>query len=302
MSIILVLLLILWFNSLSCFIFRKFIWRGKANIKIPSKPTAFGRKNSMVVMLPGLFAGPELYFSRLEHITKKAKRADYAVLVEYSNFGWSSKTTARQLKKLFKKTDCRDIEVYTISVGDKVVRQIEEVYIKDIFAINPCTSPTCLHYEHQKILPVAARLMRVLCFIVGWASVLPIINLGRAKTLPGFSSRDDELVKRFSGVRISPALFADELWEISINNDIVPTMAYKTSIILSDTDTIVDRVAVMRCFDPRNVTVAPKASLLINASHAATYDDKYYAIYNKALYELDVREKQQVDYVRRLMN
>lgn len=300
MSIILSILL---FNSLSCWIFRKFIWRGKANIKIPSKPTAFGRKNSMVVMLPGLFTGPEIYFSRLDHITKKAKRADYAVLVEYSNLGWSSKTTARQLKKLFKKTDCRDIEVYTISVGDKVVRQIEEVYIKNIFAINPCTSPMCLHYEHQTVLPVAVRLMEVLCFAAGWLSVLPIIDLGRSNFLPGYSScKDDEMVKRFSGVRISPALFTDELWEMSINNGIVPTMAYKTSIILSDADTIVDGVAVMRCFDPRNITVAPKASLLIQASHAATYDDEYYAKYNKALYELDVREKQQADYVRRLLN
>lgn len=301
MSII--LLSILLFNSLSCWIFRRLIWRGKANIKIPSKPTAYGRKNSMVVMLPGLFAGPELYFHRLDHITRKAKRADYAVLVEYSNFGWSSKTTARQLKKLFRKTDCRDIEVYTISVGDKVVRQIEEVYIKDIFAINPCTSPMCLHYEHQAVLSAAARLMGVLCFVAGWLSVLPIIDLGRSKFLPGYSScKDDEIVRRFSGVRISPALFMDELWEMSINNETIPTMAYKTSIILSDADTIIDGVAVMRCFDPRNITVAPKASLLIQATHAATYDDKYYARYNKALYELDVREKHQKDYIRRLLN
>ncbi len=299
MSII--LLSILLFNSLSCWIFRRLIWRGKANIKIPSKPTAYGRKNSMVVMLPGLFAGPELYFHRLDHITRKAKRADYAVLVEYSNFGWSSKTTARQLKKLFRKTDCHDIEVYTISVGDKVVRQIEEVYIKDIFAINPCTSPMCLHYEHQKILPAAARLMRTLCLATGWISVLPIINLGHSKFIPGYPS-DDELDKRFGGLRISPALFADELWEISINNNIVPTMSYKTNIILSDADTIVDGVAVMRCFDPRNITVAPKAALLIQATHAATYDDKYFARYNKALYELDVREKHQKDYIRRLLN
>ena len=253
-------------------------------------------------MLPGLFASPELYFSQLDHITHKAKRADYIVLVRYSNFGWSSKTTAKQLKKLFKKTDCRDIEVYTISIGDKVIRQVEEVYIKNIYAINPCTSPACLHYEHQDVLPAATRLMQLLCFIGGWISILPIIDLGRAKFLPSRLLNNDELIKRFSGERISPALFTDELFEMSINNDVVPTMAYKTSIILGMKDSIIDNVAVMRCFDPRNVTVAPKASLLIDATHAATYDDEYAANYNKALVELDVREKQQTDYIRRLLN
>lgn len=253
-------------------------------------------------MLPGLFAGPELYFHRLDHVTKKAKRADYIVLAEYSNFGWSSKTTAKQLKKLFRKTDCRDIEVYTISIGDKIIRQVEEVYIKNIYAINPCTDPTCLHHEHQGVLPVAARLLRTACFIVGWISVLPIINLGQTIFLSGRPLNDDELVERFNGVCISPALFADELWEMSLNSDIIPTMAYKTSIILSIKDTIVDNIAVMRCFNPRNITVAPKAALLIEATHAATYDEEYFVDYNKALIELDVREERQTEYIRRLLD
>ena len=277
MSIIIISIVLL--NMVSCFVFRKFIWRGKMILKIPTQKTIRGSRHSMTILLPGLINQPEFAFSRLISLTTKLKYVDYPVLARYSLFGWNSKTAARQLDKLIETTNSRRVDVYAICIGDKVVRQMNSYELRNIYAINPCPNPAVLSHDLQRTLPWMVRMLSIVTFIGGWLAVLPLV--------------------RFDNVRYSCALFTDQLWELGMNKTVLPTKSYKTSLILSEHDEITNNAALLIYYGQDGEPFKFKNGLMIPSKHGRTDSSMYAPFYDAALSQLN-GEREVRDYVKQL--
>ena len=253
MSRIIIVLLIL--NAVSCFIFRVFIHRGKMRIldfnpekEIPPKEAS--------ILIAGLMNQPYQAFKELKSVN--VERVIYA---EYSCLGWNSKTSAKQLDAIKYDPSTR-VNVYAISVGDKVARHM--LTCTHIYSIDPCPHPYVLREEISGDLAIIAVVFEILSFFLGWLAVLPVISCGES--------------------RFSLALIADQLWEISIVRSTPPNNRGITSIVSSNRDEFIDRLKLWRFYKHKTMP-----EIITSSKHARTMDLAWSKEYDEAILKLKER-------------
>ena len=250
-----VIIILLFLNVISCFIFRVFIHRGKVNICDFTIPE-FGQPKEINVLIAGFFTQPFSAYRELcqAHLAQE-------IYVIYSCFGWNAKNSAAQLDEALKKYTGK-VNIYAISVGDKIARSMTRC--NHIYSINPCPNPCVLRNEWQRKLPPLAILLEAVAFVLGWLSVIPAIPT------------DDS--------PYSLALIADQLWEISVNRSTKPYNKSLTSFVLSSKDEYINNDFIFHFY---------KTSWLpfetIETQHARTTDIAWGTEYNHALEQLQRR-------------
>lgn len=284
MSRIVIILLVL--NVVSCFVVRR-IRGGRMIVERPNIIPISKNGTRMQILLAGMMNQPWQAYKRLSSVAEKSLASDITVFAKFSNFGWSSNRAAKQLDELIYQTHVDKVEVYTISVGDKVVRQMMSRAIDKIYAIDPCPSPWVLNDDLQKKLPHLARLLEATTFLLGWIAILPLIPT--------------------DANRYSIALLADQLWEISVNDNVMPTRAYKTRLVLSRNDEFLNGQKISRFFSNADSSeefneLLAKRTATVPAEHARTSDRFYSRYYDAVLRKFETKEKDQVQqFVEKIM-
>ncbi len=243
MSLLVILLL---FNSVSCFIFRKLVHRGQMEIIYS---VVQGYQSGVSILIAGLMNQPENAFSQLKNA--KSGQMYYA---HFSNYGWNAKNSARQLNNMEYPRATR-INVFAISVGDKIAQQLTHCH--HIYAINPCPHPSVLKCN-QKSLAVVAVLLQVAVLILGWLAVIPIIPT--------------------EGGLYSSALFADQLYEIAVNRKTEPHNNGITSVIYSSGDEFLDNSKIREFYKNNQIE-----EITIEALHGMTSDPLQSKLYDVAI-------------------
>gem|GEM_PF-4266327 len=250
------ILVILLLNIISCFIFRRFIHRGRMEILNFCPQGA--RPKSCCLFLAGMMNQPGAAFSRLRTAT-----ADQMVYAEFSIFGWNAKESIKQLNEYNGFIEHVPLTVFSISVGDKVARGITEC--KRIYALNPCPSPEVLNFRFRILSPVLAIVLELMTFLLGWIAVLPIIPA------------DD--------TNYSLALLADQLFEIGIRRSKRRNI-HRSCIVLSSRDEFLDNEKVKAYFWINNRRI-----IEIDTHHGRTADPEASTLYNRAILRLMTESK-----------
>lgn len=250
-----VIIILLFLNVITCFIFRFFVHRGKVNVCDFTIP-GLSQPERVNVLIAGFFNQP---FSAYRELC--VSHSEQEIYVTYSCLGWNAKNSAIQLDKVLSRFSGR-VDVYTISIGDKIVRNMTRC--NHIYSINPCPNPCVLQKEWQKKLPPLAILLEVVTFMLGWLSVIPLIPT------------DDS--------PYSIALIADQLWEASVNRS---TKAYNrgiSSFVLSSKDEYINNDFIFHFY---RTSWLPFET--IETGHAKTADLAWGTEYNRALENLQRR-------------
>lgn len=279
-----IILILLVINIVSCFIVRC-IHGGRMIIEVPREKLISKDGTKAIILLPGAMSQVNFDYRNLPSVAEKSMKANVTILPKYSNLGWSSRRTAKQLDDILKETFTDSAEVYTVSIGDKVVRQMETNKIKKIFAINPCPVPEVLSEEMLSELVFSARLFKIMTFLLGWLAIIPLIKTK---------------VNRYSF-----ALFSDQIWELAVNEDVPPTKAYVTHLVLSEHSESLNNNQILRFYDEydqkinRLLTMRTK---YVKASPGDITDRLGGALlYDKALRELDERPDETEQYIKKLI-
>lgn len=194
---------------------------------------------TMTYLISGLFDQPQHAF---RFLAKEIRGG--LTYVQYKSFGWSVEQTAQQIAHDICKNGYQ-ATIYTISVGDKVARHLENILgdAVKVIAINPCTYPRFLKPFFYYGSRVAAPLLQIAChLLLGWLSTIPLIDLG--------------------GGKYSLILLADQLMAIAYNT---PPQATKRTIavICSKDDEFLQNDQIRTCFHS-----TPKTT--IHTKHAQT--------------------------------
>ncbi len=280
-----IIIIILAINIISCFIAR-LIHGGRMIIDVPREKLLSKDGTKAIILLPGAMSQANFDYGNLPSVAEKSMKANLTILPKYSNLGWSSRGTARQIDKILKEAYVDQAEAYTIMIGDKVVRQMESGKIKKIFAINPCPVPETLSDENQTDLPFFAKLFRVGVILLGWLAVIPALET--------------------NGCHYSLALFSDQLWEMAVNEDVPPCKAYVTYLVLCEQNKLLNNNQVLRFYDEYDKTINKLITMRTKVIKARPQQIKDRlggaTIFDQALRELDQKgETEAEEYVKRII-
>ncbi len=153
--------------------------------------------------------------------------------VDYNTHGWSVFDTVEKIAEdiIYHGYQAR---IFTISVGDHVARYLEHYGTRDIevYAINPCPNHTTLRRLLSLLLVIGAPLLSLLCYGLGWLSIIPVIPT--------------------VGGKYSLMLLGDQYMAIAY--DLPPRAATKTiGVICSKNDELLRNEVIRQVFDHANI-------------------------------------------------
>ena len=170
--------LVFLLNLITCFIAR--LLHGGRLIVDDDKGSWF---NTKIYFIAGILNQPIRAFHYFSY------RGFCRVYLNYSVFGFNPKRAGKQLDKLMKDGDV----VCGVSIGAKPIAYSTTNGFKRVL-INPCTHPEILQPKYFWLIRIFAPLFKLLTFLLGWISILPLISA--------------------EGGRYSLALLADQLFWI----------------------------------------------------------------------------------------
>lgn len=207
---------------------------------VSPKPAKGGRLN---YFLAGNLNQPEAaYAFLLPEIDGEVIFARYRLL------GWNARYSARKICQHIRLSK-RRARVFTLSVSDSVGRELERMLGErvEIIAINPASDPSLIGRPFRIALRIVTPIMFVLCYLLGWLSVLPLIPT--------------------VGGRYSLILLTDQWLTLAYGCFPLPEGGTKV-VVCSLEDEFLDNAEVLNFFvDPQTQIVA------VDATHGNTVDE-----------------------------
>lgn len=144
-----------------------------SKLRIFKAQGAQSAEKQMTYLVAGTLAQPELAFEFM-----RSKFGENYTYVDFSRLGWRAKPTAQRIAEDIREHNYR-AKIFTISLGDHVARHLEaEPDLRgriEVYAINPCPNRTAVREPFRTLLRFSAPMAEILCHLLGWLSVLPII-------------------------------------------------------------------------------------------------------------------------------
>jgi len=168
-----ILLMILLGNAASFIVMRAW-WQESGSLSaklVRMRRPQEGDAGETVFLIAGNLAQPKAAFKFLAPQLQERRCAALC----YKMIGWSALETARTIVRAAGEGTA---VVYAISLGDQVARHLETLMPRGrlkILAINPCPSRMALRKWVRWLLTVVAPVFWVVCHLLGWLSVIPMI-------------------------------------------------------------------------------------------------------------------------------
>lgn len=226
------------------FVLMRLMWGVGGNLaadiimRAPKDPTR--QTNEAVFLAAGILNQPPMAFAFAE----SAFRDKNLFYLNFKLIGWDACATACDVSTIIQEYCPSSVEVYTISLGEHVASYLRHIQkaAKQPFefsqvAVNPCPSIVAIQKKYHWMLRLGSPLFEVICHLLGWLSVVPII--------------------RTPGGYYSLVLLADQFWVMTYDTiDSITDQTDDYQMILSADDELLNNDYLLRHLHRRNYAMA----------------------------------------------